>query len=88
MLAKKNYSPALEQFILAEGFATDNVRKIEAQSYRALCLYQMKRFKAVLYLIPKTFPEKESPDTYLFLAAKSAYAAKDYHLLWNYTTIL
>ncbi len=80
MLAKKNYSPALEQFILAEGFATDNVRKIEAQSYRALCLYQMKRFKDASTLYLKLSREKESPDTYLFLAAKSAYAAKDYHL--------
>lgn len=80
MLAKKNYSPALEQFILAEGFATDNVREIEAQSYRALCLYQMKRFKDASTLYLKLSREKESPDTYLFLAAKSAYAAKDYHL--------
>ena len=80
MLAKKNYAPALDQFFLAEGYATDNVRKIEAQSYRALCLYQMKKFKEASALYLKLSSSKESPDTYLYLAAKSAFAARDYHL--------
>ncbi|HQO47157.1 MAG TPA: tetratricopeptide repeat protein, partial [Candidatus Cloacimonas sp.] len=80
MLARKNYTAALDQFLLAEGFAPDNVRKIEAQSYRALTLYQMKRFKDASALYLKLSKAKESPDTYLFLAAKSAYAARDYHL--------
>ena len=80
MLARKNYTAALDQFLLAEGFAPDNVRKIEAQSYRALTLYQMKRFKDASTLYLKLSKAKESPDTYLFLAAKSAYAARDYHL--------
>jgi tetratricopeptide (TPR) repeat protein len=78
-MALKSYSLAYDQYLLAESFASDRLRKAETQSYQALCLYQMKRFKeaSALYLLLSN--EKESPDTYLFLSAKSAYAAKDYH---------
>lgn len=75
----KNYSAALDQFVLAESFTTDRLRKAEAQSYRALCLYQMKRFKEASQLYLKLSSLGESPDTYLFLSAKSAYSAGDYH---------
>ncbi len=78
-LATKNYSAALDQFLLAESFATERLRKSEAQSYRALSLYQLKRFKEASALYLQLSSAKESPDTYLFLSAKSAYAAKDYH---------
>ncbi len=79
LLAKKEYSSALDQFLLAESFSNERLRKAEAQSYRALCLYQMKRFKEASALYLQLSGEKESPDTYLFLSAKSAYAARDYH---------
>lgn len=78
-LASKDYSAALDQFLLAESFATERLRKAEARSYRALCLYQMKRFKEASALYLQLSEMAESPDTYLFLSAKSAYAAKDYH---------
>ena len=79
-LALKDYPAALDQFLLAENFTKERIRKVEAQSYRALCLYQMKRFKEASALYLKLSSEKESPDTYLFLSAKSAFAAQDYHL--------
>jgi tetratricopeptide (TPR) repeat protein len=79
LISRKNYSAALDQFSLAESFAIEPLRKAEAQSYRALCLYQMKRFKEASALYLQLSNTKESPDTYLFLSAKSAYAAKDYH---------
>ncbi len=80
MLAKKEYEKALDQFLQAEKYAPDNLKTIEAKSYRALCLYQMKHFKDASALYLQISGHKESPDTYLFLAAKSAYAAKDFHL--------
>lgn len=89
LLAKKEYSSALDQFLLAESFAAERLRKAEAMSYRALCLYQMKRFKEASALYLQLSGEKESPDTYLFLSAKSAYAARDYHqALELYTNFL
>jgi tetratricopeptide (TPR) repeat protein len=78
-LARKDYAAALDQYLLAESFASEHLRKAEAQSYRALCLYQMKRFSEASALYLQLSTEKESPDTYLYLSAKSAYAAKDYH---------
>ncbi len=78
-LAKREFSAAQDQFLLAESFVADRLKKAEAQSYRALCLYQMKKFKEASALYLQLSNEKESPDTYLFLSAKSAYAAKDYH---------
>ncbi len=79
LLSQKNYTGAFDQFSLAESFTSDRLRKAEAQSYRALCLYQMKRFKEASALYLKLSNLGESPDTYLFLSAKSAYAASDYH---------
>lgn len=78
-LAQKEYSTALDQFLLAESFAVERLRKAEAQSYRAMTLYHLKRFREASTLYLQLSSEKESPDTYMFLAAKSAYAARDYH---------
>lgn len=78
-LAQKEYSSALDQFLLAESFAVERLRKAEAQSYRAMTLYHLKRYKEASALYLQLSSEKESPDTYMFLAAKSAYAARDYH---------
>lgn len=77
--ARKDFSEALNQFSLAESFAQEPVRKLEAQSYKAWCLYQMKRFKEASAIYLQLYNSKESPDTYLYLSAKSAFAAKDYH---------
>jgi tetratricopeptide (TPR) repeat protein len=79
LVTHRNYTSAIEQFLLAESFAEEPLRKAEAQSYRALCLYQLKRYKEASALYLKLFNAKESQDTYLFLSAKSAYAAQDYN---------
>ena len=76
---KKDYQSALQMFSLAERSTQDRLRIAEAQSYRALCLYQLKRYAEATELYLTLFEGSESPDTYLYLAAKSAYAAGDYH---------
>lgn len=78
-LARKDYAEAFNQFSLAESFAVEPIRKSEALSYKALSLYHMKRFKEASALYLQLSSTKESPDTYLYLSAKSAFAAKDYH---------
>lgn len=76
---RKDYPSALQFFSLAERASNKAVQITEAQSYRALCLYQMKRYTEATELYLKLFKGSESPDTYLYLGAKSAYAAGDYH---------
>ncbi len=77
---RKDYERALEAFQRAERSSTATLKVSEAKSYRALCLYQMKRFTEASKLYMELYVGKESPDTYLYLGAKSAYAAGDYHL--------
>lgn len=77
---RKDFSKALESFRQAENSSKDPLRITEAKSYRALCLYQLKRFTEASKLYLELFAGKESPDTYLYLGAKSAYSAGDYHL--------
>jgi len=76
---KRDYNMALQFFSLAERSTQNPLQITEAQSYRALCLYQMKRYQEATDLYLKLFKGSESPDTYLYLGAKSAYAAGDYH---------
>lgn len=76
---KKDYPSALQLFSLAERATQNPLQITEAQSLRALCLYQMKRYSEATALYLKLFQGSESPDTYLYLGAKSAYAAGDYH---------
>jgi tetratricopeptide (TPR) repeat protein len=77
---EKDYERALDAFQKAE-LSSDNSLKIsEAKSYRALCLYQMKRYNEASVLYMELFRGPQSPDTYLYLGAKSAYSAGDYHL--------
>lgn len=77
---KKDYEKALSAFQRAENISKDALKVSEAKSYRALCLYQMKRFTEASRLYMELFQGKESPDTYLYLGAKSAYSAGDFHL--------
>lgn len=77
---RKEYEQALLSFQKAEGSSNDKLRISEAKSYRALCLYQLKRYNEASRLYMELFEGQESPDTYLYLGAKSAYAAGDYHL--------
>ncbi|MDD3096167.1 MAG: tetratricopeptide repeat protein [Candidatus Cloacimonetes bacterium] len=76
---QKDYNSALQLFSLAERATRNPLQETEAQSYRALCLYQLKRYSEATELYLKLFKGSESPDTYLYLGAKSAYAAGDYH---------
>ncbi len=77
---RKDYAEALKYFGQAEKATDSELRITEAKSYRALCLYQMKRFDEATQLYLQLYQGKESPDTYLYLGGKSAYAAGDYHL--------
>lgn len=76
---RKQYATALEYFTLSERAADNPLRTAEAQSYRALTLYQMKRYKEASELYLKLFKGQEGADTYLYLGAKAAYSAGDYH---------
>lgn len=78
-LALKDYISALEEFMKAERASEDPLLKQEAKSYQALSLYQLKRYQEASALYLHLSGGEENPDTYLFLSAKSAYAAKDYH---------
>ncbi|MDD4147487.1 MAG: tetratricopeptide repeat protein, partial [Candidatus Cloacimonetes bacterium] len=78
--SRKDYQTALQKFQTAENSTEDKLRKSEAKSYRALCLYQLKQYTEASRLYMELFEGQESPDTYLYLGAKSAYAAGDYNL--------
>ncbi|MDD3104087.1 MAG: tetratricopeptide repeat protein, partial [Candidatus Cloacimonetes bacterium] len=77
---RKDYARALKYFSQAEQAATNELRITEAKSYRALCLYQMKRYDEATEIYLQLHQGNQSPDTYLYLGGKSAYAAGDYHL--------
>jgi tetratricopeptide (TPR) repeat protein len=77
---RKDYAAALKNFRQAESATEKELRITEAKSYSALCLYQMKRYSEATAIYLQLYQGKESPDTYLYLGAKSAYAAGDYHL--------
>jgi len=77
---RRTYDSALEHFERAEELAGTELRITEAKSYQALCLYQMKRYTEATAIYLQLFQGRESPDTYLYLGAKSAYASGDYHL--------
>ncbi len=77
---RKEYAEALQHFSQAEAVTTSELRITEAKSYRALCLYQMKRYEEATQVYLQLYQGTQSPDTYLYLGGKSAYAAGDYHL--------
>ncbi len=77
---KREFNTALGHFSAAEELSTKELKITEARSYQALCLYQMKRYPEATQIYLQLFRGKESPDTYLYLGAKSAYASGDYHL--------
>lgn len=77
---RKNYAEALKHFAQAEKATESELRITEARSYRALCLYQMKRYDEATQIYLQLYQGTQSPDTYLYLGGKSAYAAGDYHL--------
>lgn len=76
---QKNYNAALQLFKLSERATSKPLQITESKSYQALCLYQLKRFNEATELYLSLFEGSNSPDTYLYLGAKSSYAAGDYH---------
>lgn len=79
----KEYQDSHDSFFLAEQLTKDELKIKEAKSYRALCLYQLKRYTEASKLYLELYEGKQSPDTYLYLGAKSAYAAGDYNLAYT-----
>ncbi|MEF3695082.1 MAG: tetratricopeptide repeat protein, partial [Candidatus Cloacimonadota bacterium] len=70
--ALRSYAEALESFQAAYHLTDEALKKKEAQSYVALTLYQLGRFTEASALYIQLSGEEANPDTYLFLAAKSA----------------
>ena len=68
----RSYALSLENFQAAYHLTEEPLKKKEAQSYVALTLYQMGRFTEASALYLQLSGEEANPDTYLFLAAKSA----------------
>ncbi|HOH46520.1 MAG TPA: tetratricopeptide repeat protein, partial [Candidatus Cloacimonadota bacterium] len=68
----RRYPQSLENFQAAYHLTEEALKKKEAQSYVALTLYQMGRFTEASALYLQLSGEEANPDTYLFLAAKSA----------------
>ena len=77
---RKEYAEALLHFAQAETAAENELRITEAKSYRALCLYQMKLYEEATQVYLQLYQGTQSPENYLYLGGKSAYAAGDYHL--------
>lgn len=76
---EKKYSEALQVYQAAEDLVADTLKQREAQSYRALTLFQLRRFKEASDLYFALSGSRGSEDTYLYLSAKSAFHANDYH---------
>lgn len=75
---ERRYQDALEDYQAALNTASSELSRTELTSYKALTLYQLKRFDqaSALYLTLSSLPE--SPDIYHYLAAKSAYQAGNF----------
>ncbi len=76
---QKKYTEALSYYQKSIASTKDSTLIKEAQSYQALVYYQLKRFKEASDLYFKLSGEVGSPDTYLYLSAKSAFQAKDFN---------
>ncbi len=74
----RQFDDALRLYQKSEKLGRDQTQKAEAQSYQALVYYQMKRFKEASDLYLKLSGETATPDTYLYLSAKSAFLGRDY----------
>ncbi len=76
---EKDYMRSLDFYRSAANLAPNEVKRIEALSYQALVLYQLRRFKDASDLYFKIAREKGTPETYLYMAAKSAAHARNFH---------
>lgn len=80
---RKEYNTAVKAFELAVGYADNDIQLKETKSYLALTNYKLKRYDEASRLYLELYDGDESPDTFLYLGAKSAYAAGDYNLAYN-----
>lgn len=76
---QKKFNEALTHYQRAEQLADLPTRVTEAKSYQALVYYQLKKFNEASKLFLQISSEIGSPDTYLYLSAKSSFLARDYH---------
>ncbi|MBM4403277.1 MAG: tetratricopeptide repeat protein [Candidatus Cloacimonetes bacterium] len=76
---EKDYMRALELYRSASILAPSEVKRIEALSYQALVLYQLRRFKDASDLYYQIAKEQGTPETYLYMAAKSAIHARNFN---------
>ncbi len=72
------YRAALDTYNQAIEITSNPMQLTELLSYKALTLYQLKQFKEASTLFLELSSLKESPDTYLYLSAKSAYQGGNY----------
>lgn len=80
---QKEYNTAVKAFDLAIEYADNDVQLKETKSYLALTNYKLKRYDEASRLYLELYDGDESPDTFLYLGAKSAYAAGDFNLAYN-----
>jgi len=69
---RRQFSAALESYQRVYDLSQNSVQQTEALSYKALTLYQLGRFREASDLYLELSGTQANPDTYLFLAAKSA----------------
>jgi len=77
------YAFAIDAFEKAIRHADSDVQQKEIKSYLALTNYKLKRYDEASRLYLELYDGEESPDTFLYLSAKSAYAAGDFNLAYN-----
>jgi len=76
---EKDYMRSLEFYRRATDLAPSEVKRIEALSYQALALFQLRRFKDASDLYYQIAKVQGTPETYLYMAAKSAAHARNFH---------
>ena len=72
-----NYEIALQKYQTALPFAKDNADRDEANSFIALTLYRLRRFDEASKIYLMLSSERETPQSYLIMAAKATYHAGD-----------
>jgi tetratricopeptide (TPR) repeat protein/predicted negative regulator of RcsB-dependent stress response len=74
----KKYEDALADYNQAADKARTDSENKEANSYLALTLYRLRRFDEASKIYLQLSRDKESPQAYILMAAKTSYHAKDY----------